>query len=291
MSSLGLAGRPSSNSQFEVKITGGSAVISTVPFSRKFEAHTVVGPPRDHGSHDLPDLISPAAAADGAGDLGDTAVAMTPGATVGGREDPKGSAESAASSTRGAGLPFRARPDSGALADPAALHPCDLDGRLNPPFRLFRGERQGEAKIGAPEGPPPWLSARDSHEGKEVGTEISEYLFAIAETLEALLPETLVTPLIINRASVSIAQHMVGFGYQLEPLLSTDVAGIAVRMVAESELTKATLDIIEGRAPGDTKNLIIVAVCLHVGSRASGNQKRPPRSRGAQYPMLLVNRR
>jgi hypothetical protein len=284
------AGRPSPDPQFEVKITGGSPVISAVPFPGKFEAHTIVGAARDHGSHDLPDLISAAAPADGARDLGDRAGAMTPGAAVGGREHPEGSAVGAGFPARGAGLPCRARPDSGALADPAALHPCDLDRRPDPPLSLFRGERQREAKIGAPEGPSPWLSAGDSHEGKEVGTEISEYLLTVAETLEALFPETLVTPLIIKRASVSIAQHMVRFGYQLEPFLGADVAGIAVRMVAESELTKATLDIIEGRAPRDTKNLIIVAVYLHGESRASGNQKRPPRGCGAQYPMPIVNR-
>jgi hypothetical protein len=78
------------------------------------------------------------------------------------------------------------------------------------------------------------LSARDSQEGEKLSTQVSEYLFAIAETLEALFPETLVTPLIIKRASVSVAEHVVGFGYQLEPLLSAGVAGIAVRMVAES---------------------------------------------------------
>ncbi len=94
------------------------------------------------------------------------------------------------------------------------------------------------------------------------------------------------TPLIIKRAPVSVAEHMVGFGYQLEPLLSADVAGITVRMVAVSELTEATLDIVERCSLGDTKNPIIVAVCLHVGSRAPGGLKGPPPGRGA--PILCL---
>jgi hypothetical protein len=291
MCSSSFVGRPSPNLQFEVKITRGSAVLSSVPFPGKFEAHTIMGAARDHGGDDFADLITPAAVANGAGGLGDPAVVMTPGAAVGGREDPEGRAESAAASARGAGLLFRTRPHAGSLADSAALHPANLDGRLHPLFRVLRRERQGEEKIGAAQGAAPWFPARDSQEGKELGAESGEYLLAIAETLEALCPQSLVTPLIIKRPPVAIAQHMVGFGYQLEPLLSADVAGIAVGMVAESKPAKATLDIVERRAPGNTENLIIVAVCLHVGSRARGNQKRPTRNRGAQYPMFLANRR
>jgi len=161
---------------------------------------------------------------------------------------------------------------------------------LRTPFRLFRGERQGEAKIGAGEGTPLRLPARDSQKGKKLSTEISEYLLAILETLESLFPETLVTPLIIKRAPVSVAEHMVGLGHQLEPLLGADVAGIAVRMVTESELTEATLDIGEGRRLGDAKNFVIIAVCLHFRSRAGGNPKGPPPGRGARYPLPLIEK-
>jgi hypothetical protein len=84
---------------------------------------------------------------------------------------------------------------------------------LRTPSRLFRGERQGEAKIGAGEGTPLWLLARDPQKGKKLSAQISEYLFAILETLESLFPETLVTPLIIKRAPVSVAEHMVGLGH------------------------------------------------------------------------------
>jgi hypothetical protein len=66
----------------------------------------------------------------------------------------------------------------------------------------------------------------------------------VAETLEALLAEALVTPLIVETAPMPVAQHMVGLGYQLEPLLGARIARIAVRVATESQLAESALDLI-----------------------------------------------
>jgi hypothetical protein len=127
----------------------------------------------------------------------------------------------------------------------AAFHPGDLDRLLNPLGSLDGGQGHGETEIGAGKRPPVRLLARDSQKGEQFGTQGSEHLFAVAEALETLLAEALVAPFVVETAPMLVTQHVVGLGNQLEPLLVASIARVAVRVVAESQLTESALDLIE----------------------------------------------
>jgi len=233
------------NSQLQVEIPRASTVITAVPFPWKLETHPIRGSSRNNDRHNLASFVTAAAFTDDAGDLGDTAVAVAPGAGVSGGEDPKRAAECTAPPARGAQVPFGTGPDAGALAVPAAFHPGDLDRFLNPLCSLVGGKGQGEAKIGAGKRPPVRLLARDSQKGEQLATQGFEHLFAVPEALEPRFAEAPVASFIVETASMPIAQHVVGLGYQLEPLLGARIARVAVRVVVESQLTKSALDLIE----------------------------------------------
>lgn len=142
-------------------------------------------------------------------------------------------------------MPSGAWPNTRSLAVFAAVHLGDLNGFPHTLRRLVGGEGYGEANVGTGEWPPARLLARDPQEREQLGTQSPENFFAMAETLEALFPKTLVAPLIVKTAPVSVAQHVVGLGYHLEPFLGTRIAGVAVRVIAESQLAESALDIIE----------------------------------------------
>jgi hypothetical protein len=97
----------------------------------------------------------------------------------------------------------------------------------------------------------------------------------VAEALETHVAEALVAPLIVETAPMPVAQHVVGLGYQLEPLLGARIARVAVRVVAESQLTKSALDLVEGRGLADTKYLVVIAIRLH-GSATAGSPRYNP---------------
>jgi hypothetical protein len=77
------------NPQLQVEVSRASTIIPAVPFPWKLETHPIRGSPRNGDRHDPGSFVTAAAFTDDAGDLGDAAVAVAPGAGVDGGEDPK----------------------------------------------------------------------------------------------------------------------------------------------------------------------------------------------------------
>jgi hypothetical protein len=93
---------------------------------------------------------------------------------------------------------------------------------------------------------------------------------------------TLVPEAIISRALLRITQHAIRFGGFLEPFLRAVIAGIAIRMVLQSELPVRRFERLIVASALDTEHLVVIALGqahFDAGSTATftiaGRSKRP----------------
>ena len=66
---------------------------------------------------------------------------------------------------------------------------------------------------------------------------------------------------VVGGPFLPVAEHAIGFGGFLEPLLRVGIVGVAVGVVLQRLLAVGALDLRVARALANTKNFVIISFC------------------------------
>ncbi len=156
-----------------------------------------------------------------------------------------------------AGLGDGALGGAGAFAGVALRQRGNLDLGFGAEHRLFEVEFELIAQIGAPE----YLRAAALSARENIAEHLAENIaegFAGAEPAAAPALETRMPELIVNRALLSVAEHLVGLLGLLELVLGFRIVGISIGMVFHGQTPIGLFDVRLGRVARQLEELVVI---------------------------------